>query len=140
MRGRSHEDSVVESELRRWGIWTGIQYAAEGYSPMSTLTQILSSKTNKSGHKILCVDPPERSRFWEIHPRVLSLRPQRELYEVLVARYALPRRDDGREFYISELAGFLGITVDSFVERLARAKRGYKVQLFPDLVLSAAVC
>lgn len=127
----------MESDLRRWGLWTGIQYAAEGYSPTSTLSQIFSGRSERPGHRILCVDPPAHSKFWEINRSVLLLR--RELWEVLVARYALPVKPTGQPYYISELAGFLSVSPNAFVDRLSGAKRGYKRILFGDLALRTAV-
>lgn len=138
MRGRTYEDQVTQGELSRWGFWCGIQYAAEGYSPINTLKLIFSGRANNPGHRILCVDPPKRSRFWEINANVLMMR--REFYEVLVARYALPMKDTGQPYYVSEIAGFLGITPELYLERLARATRGYKGIIFPDLALTAAAC
>jgi hypothetical protein len=139
MRGRTHEDSVVESDLRRWGFWVGLQYAAEGYSPTSTLSQIFSGRSDNPGHRVLCIDPPERSRFWEINRSVLMLR--REFYEVLVAKYALPPKVTGHYHYISELARFLHIEPETFIDRLSRARRGYRGLAFQEnLALTAAVC
>jgi hypothetical protein len=139
---RSLEDSVVNAELGRWGFWLGSQYAADGYSPMSTLSQILSyhggaDRSGIAGHKVLCVDPPARTKFWEINSRVLLLR--RELYEALVAAYALPCKQDGQPYRATEKATFLGITPELFLDRLARGKRGYKSLIFPDLVLTKRV-
>jgi len=135
-RGQAHEDSVVESELKRWGLWCGLQYAAEGYAPSSTIAQILSGRADRPGHRVLCIDPPEH--FWEKNRRVLMLR--RELYEVLVARYCVPLKRDGQLYRVSELAGFLGIAPETYLFRIAQAKRGYKRLLFPDLALSGVAC
>jgi hypothetical protein len=136
---RSHEDSVVEYELRRWGYWAGIQYAAEGYAPMNTLSQILSGRSERPGHRILCIDPPTRTRFWEINARVLMLK--RELYEVLVARYCLPMKQDGQPYRTTEVAPFLGISPPLFADRLMRARLGYKRMIFPEIVeLRRAAC
>jgi hypothetical protein len=139
MKGRTHEDQVTHGELSRWGFWCGIQYAADGYSPINTLKLIFSGRGNNPGHRVLCIDPPTRTRFWEINANILMMR--REFYEVLVARYALPcKPSTGHPYYASELAGFLGITPELYLERLARATRGYKSIIFPDLVLSQATC
>jgi hypothetical protein len=135
---RSLEDSVVNSELSRWGFWCGLQYAADGYSPTSTLSQIFCGRSERPGHRILVIDPPERSKFWQINARILMLR--RELYEVLVARYCLPVKSTGHPYYPSELATFLGITAHVYAERLALARRTYQGILFPDLVLINAAC
>ena len=130
-RGRTHEDSVVESDLRRWGLWLGIQYAADGYPPTSTLEHIFSGRGDNPGHRILCVDPP--ARFWEINRNVLMLR--RELYEALVAKYALPCRPGTAEhYYTSELAGFLRIEPELFLDRLIAGKRGYRRMIFPEMM------
>jgi len=127
--GRSLEDSVVNSELSRWGFWCGLQYAAEGYSPTNTLSQIFCGRSGRPGHKILCIDPPERTKFWQINARILMLR--RELYEALVARYCLPMKATGHPYYPSELAEFLGIDPHVYAHRLALARRAYKGILFP---------
>lgn len=134
MKGRSFEDSVVESDFRRWGFWTGVQYAAEGYSPTSTLSQILSGRSDRPGHRILCVDPPEKSRFWEINRRVRKL--DRELFEVLVARYALPCRPDGQPYRSSEVAPLIGISGTLFAMRLSAARVHYKRLIYPEIVAS----
>lgn len=135
---RTFEDSVVDSDLRRWGFWCGLQYAADGHSPINTLKQILSGRGNNPEHKILVIDPPERVRFWEKNARVLMLR--REYYEALVAYYCLPMKKDGHPYRASELGEFLGIKPEAYLDRLARGRRGYKSLLFPDLVLSRAAC
>lgn len=135
--GRSYEDSVVESDLKRWGFWLGIQYAADGYPPSSTIEHIFSGRGDNPGHRVLCIDPPER--FWDINRRVLFLR--REFYEALVARYALPCKPTGIPYYPSELAGLLRVKPHTYVDRLASGRRGYRRLVFQEnLVLSEAVC
>ena len=129
MRKLSHEDSVVESECKRWGFYLGRQYAADGYSPSSTLAQIYSGRSDNPQHRILCTDPPPI--FWEINARVLMLR--REYYEVLVARYALPCKADGQPYRTTEVAPLLGITAEVFADRLYLARKGYKRMIFPEL-------
>lgn len=145
MSRQTHEDSVVRGELIRWGYWLGVQHAAEGYSPTNTLARLMSGRSAVGGHKILCVDPPERSRFWEINRNVLQL--ERELYEVLLSRYALPYKDElTRERYrMTELAVFLGITPERYLTLLARAHARYRGLIFPtpfvrNLALAMAAC
>lgn len=136
---RSFEDSVVHSDLRRWGFWCGLQYAAEGYSPTNTLDQIFAGRSGNPGHRILVIDPPARTKFWEINARILMLR--RELYEALVAYYCLPCKADGEPYRASEIGGFLGIKPELYLDRLRRGRRGYRSMVFPlDLVLSRATC
>lgn len=127
----SQEESAVEHELKRWGWWLGIQYAADGYSPTSTLAQLLSGRGSRIGHRILCKDPPASSKFWEYNRTVLKLR--RELYEVLVARYAVPcRYDTGQPYRAVELAEFLGLPLHVYVDRLAEARAAYRRLIFPE--------
>lgn len=128
VRGSSHEDSTVHAELARWGHWLGRQFASEGYSPSNTIAQIMSGRGSKVGHKILCLDPPPR--FWEFNRNVLRL--NRELYEVLVARYALPcKYDTGEPYRAVELAAFLGIPLSTYVNRLDAARASYRRLIFP---------
>ena len=130
----THEDSVVESELRRWGFWLGLQYASDGYSPMSTLVQLLCGRGSRTGHRILCLDPPARSRFWEINRQVLQL--QREQYEVLAARYALPCKPDGQPYSGREIAPFLGVSEPLFWHRLSAARNAYRRLIFSPVLLT----
>ena len=141
MKRPTQEQSAVEWELRTWGYHLGVQFAAEGYSPTNTIAQIMSGRGSKVGHKILCRDPPEK--FWEFNRNVLRLK--REFYEVLVARYAVPcRYDTGEPYRATELAAFLGICPEIYLDRLNKARAAYRSLIFPmpfvkDLVLSAAV-
>jgi hypothetical protein len=129
MRRLNQEQSAVEWELKTWGYHLGVQFAAEGYSPSNTIAQILSGRGSRVGHKILCRDPP--ARFWEYNRNVLRLK--RELYEVLVARYAVPcRYDTGEPYRATELAGFLGVTPEVYLDRLGKARAGYRRLIFPE--------
>jgi hypothetical protein len=128
MRGQTQEESAVEWELKRWGFWLGRQFASEGYSPSNTLAQIMSGRGSKVGHKILCLDPPPK--FWEFNRNVLQLK--RELYEVLVARYAIPcKYETGEPYRATELAAFLGIPISTYVDRLNKARIAYRGLIFP---------
>lgn len=132
MRGHrlTQEESAVEWELKYWGYHVGRQYASEGYSPSNTLAQIMSGRGSKVGHKVLCLDPP--ARFWQFNSNVMQL--NRELYEVLVARYAVPcNYDTGQPYRAVELAAFLGIPISKYVDRLALARAGYKRIVFPEV-------
>lgn len=129
----TQEESAVEYELRRWGLWLGIQYAADGYSPMCTLAQLLCGRGSRVGHRVLCVDPPEHSKFWEYNRNVLKLK--REHYEVLVGRYALPcKPHNGEPYKVTELAPLLGISPEEYLDRLSAARAAYRRVIFPDIL------
>lgn len=127
-RRRTFEDSAAHSDLSMWGFWKGLQLAADGYSPMNTLTHILSGRGEKPGHKILCLDM--KPRAWEVNARVFSL--ERELIDVLVARYCLPVNPNGQPYRTTDIAPYLGITSSLFDERLNRARERYKALIFPQ--------
>lgn len=129
MRRYTFEDSAVNSDLGYWGFWAGIQYAADGYPPASTIENIMSGRGDRPSHRVLCVDP--KPRFWEINSRIMRLR--REFYEVLVARYALPCKSSGQPYTAREVAPLLGITSGEFAERLRLARLGYKRILFAEV-------
>lgn len=126
MRGRTLEQSVVHSDLTYWGYWKGRQYAANGYSPMNTLSQIMSGVGGHPSHKILCLDM--KPRAWQINSRVIRL--PEELRAVLVARYCLPCKADGQPYQICELAPILGISESLYRHRLTRARQAYEWAVF----------
>ncbi len=87
----------------------------------------MSGRGSKVGHKVLCKDPP--AKFWEFNRNVLRLK--RDFYEVLVARYAVPcKPDTGEPYRATELASFLHIHPELYLNRLAKARAGYRSLIF----------
>jgi hypothetical protein len=70
------------------------------------------------GHRILCLDMPERIRCTNLMVNRLSP----EQYDAILARYGLGVMDDGRLFTNYHRAIALGITEGAFEERLRRAR------------------
>lgn len=136
-RGYSFEQSVVNADLSYWGFWKGLQYAAEGYSPTSTLAQIFSGRSDNPGHRILCLDM--KPRAWEINGRIYRYLPMDEI-EALTARYCLPVRSDGQPYRATELAGFLRIDPEDYLQRLANGRASYRALIFTDLALTSEAC
>lgn len=126
---RTFEDSVVDSDLSYWGFWKGLQYAAEGYSPASTLAQIFSGRSDNFGHRILCLDM--KPRAWSINGRIYNYLPMEEI-EALIARYCLPVRPDGHPYRATELAGFLEITPEDYLHRLGNGRASYRALIFSE--------
>lgn len=135
MRKYTFEDSAVVSDLKYWGYHKGKQCAADGYSPTSTLDQLLSGRSDFGGHRVLCLDMPRKA--WEINYRVMSL--PTDYKAVLMARFCLPvKSDTGQPYEPLELADFLGISVSTYRHRLMQAKRSYKRLIFGAEVLAFA--
>lgn len=128
---RTFEDSAVHSDLSYWGYWKGLQLASEGYSPINTLTQILSGRADRPSHKILCFDM--KPRAWEINTKIMAM--NRELYEVLVGRYCLPVDPNGQPYSVATVAPLLGISRELFQTRLDRAREQYKSMIFPQVLI-----
>ena len=134
---RTFEDSVVNADLSYWGFWKGLQYAAEGYSPMNTLAQIFSGRSDNPGHRVLCLDM--KPRAWAINGRIYNFLPMEEI-EALTARYCLPVRPDGHPYRATELAGFLGVTPEDYLMRLGNGRASYRALIFTDLALTREAC
>lgn len=120
------EDSVVEADLKYWGFWKGIQCAADGYPPGQTIKELLSGKTEKPGHRVLCKDMPARA--WQINAVVMRM--PTDLIAALIGRYCLPMKDNGQPFESREIAETLGVPVRTFYFRLGLARRLYRRSLF----------
>jgi hypothetical protein len=135
------EDSAVVSDLRYWGLWKGIQCAADGYSPESTIRELLSGRTEISGHRILCKEMPDRA--WEIDVRVRQI--PLPFRAALFVRYCLQMKENAdksmRPYNEHELARFLDVSVRMYRALLVSAKNRYKTMLFgPPLNLLKAAC
>jgi hypothetical protein len=128
-RYHSFEQSVVNGDLSYWGFWKGLQYAADGYSPENTLAQIFSGRADNPGHRILCLDM--KPRAWQINGRIYVHLPMAQI-EAITARYCLPVRPDGQPYRATELAGFLGIAPEDYLDRLARGRASYKAVIFEE--------
>lgn len=135
--GYSFEQSVVNADLSYWGFWKGLQYAADGYSPENTLAQIFSGRSDNPGHRVLCLDM--KPRAWAINGRLYRYLPM-ALIEALTARYCLPVKPDGQPYRATELAEFLGIKPEDYINRLARGRALYRSLIFSDLALTDEAC
>lgn len=129
-RGRprmSYEQNVATSELKFWGYHKGKQYAADGWPPENTLAQLLSGRTNRPGHRVLVLEMPPDA--WRINAAVMRL--PTDYVAVLVSRYCLPvESSTGRPYEPVFLAGLLGIDVQTYRERLAKAREAYGRLIF----------
>lgn len=124
---RAFEDSVVRADLSMWGYQKGKQCAADGYSPVNTLDQIMSGRSDNPGHRVLVLDMPERA--WAVNRIVMSL--PRDYIQILIARYCLPvEPTTGRPYDIAFLADLLGISVPLYRKRLYFAKAAYRIRVF----------
>lgn len=127
MRKYTFEDSAVAGDLRYWGWWKGIQCAADGYAPESTIKKLLSGRgTAGSRHRVLCKDMPARA--WEINGRVMCLPGALRL--ALFARYCLPVKGNGHPYNEHELATILNVSVRMYRALLVCAKARYKAMIF----------
>lgn len=132
-RGRprqTYEQNVVTSELKYWGYHKGKQYAADGWPPDSTLTQLLSGRGGAVGHKILVLEMPPEA--WRINAIVMKL--PTDYIAALVSRYCLPVvPETGRPYEQAFLAGLLGVDLPTYRERLAKARNAYAGLIFTPL-------
>jgi len=123
---RSWRDRVVHEELSYWGYWQGLQLAADGAPPQSIIKQLDMPPGPRSRDKILILDPPKR--WWPIHRVILTL--EYDHRKALIARYAVPPREDGTMRTHGELAEILGWWPEEYSDKLRAAKRSYKVRVF----------
>lgn len=132
-RGRprqTYEQNVVTSELKYWGYHKGKQYAADGWPPESTLTQLLSGRGGTVGHKILVLEMPPEA--WRINSIVMGL--ATDYIAALVSRYCLPvERETGRPYEQAFLAGLLDIDVPTYRARLSKAREAYAGLIFTPI-------
>jgi hypothetical protein len=70
------------------------------------------------GHRILCLDMPERVRVTNLMVNRLS----DEQYDAVLAMYALVLRPDGLRFTKEQKSVALDISVEAFDRRLRRAR------------------
>lgn len=121
----SYEQSVATSELKRWGFWKGLQYAADGWPPSNTLAQIMSGRADRPGHRILVLEMP--AEVWRINAAVMKL--PTDYVAVLVSRYCLPvQAETGEPYAVDFLASLLGISPGRYATRLDAARRAYQGQ------------
>lgn len=126
----------ISSLLESWGRW--IEYHADeiGYPSQAAIAGVIDAKgefnwfrvrqfTAKGhsdlvfgGHRILCIDMPERIRATNMMVNRLS----DEQYDAVLAEYGLGVRDDGLRYTRADKARALGCTVPAFEMRLSRAK------------------
>lgn len=113
----------LRHRLTRWGYFIGLQAAADGYPPASTITRIMMAPApGKPSSKILVRDlPPD---VWRMHFVIKAL--PEHLQEALLAHYALPPKETPSGVIMRtgrDLANLLGISHDAYRGRLKRAHR-----------------
>jgi hypothetical protein len=126
MRHYTFEDSAVVSDLKYWGYFKGRQCAADGYPPESTLRELLSGRTDDTGHRILCLDMTPKA--WQINARVMTL--PTDYIAALIGRFCLPIRSDGHPYEASQIAEALGVGIWTYKHRLTAAKKLYREKIF----------
>ena len=132
---QSFEDSVVYGDLKYWGYFKGLQYAADGYPAESAIAHIMTGSSPFPGHKVLVLDMTPRA--WQINARVMLL--PRSLVEVVVGRFCLPvKADTGALYTANEIADVLGIHLRTYFDRLRVARDRYRRSVFGELAFARA--
>ena len=126
----------INSMLEEWGRWIERHADHSGYPSQAAIAGVIDHKNEWNwfrvrqltagghsslifgGHRILCLDMPERIRCTNLIINRLSS----EQYDAVLARYGLGVMDDGQLFTNRERARALGISIDAFEERLRRAR------------------
>lgn len=127
---------VINCMLEQWGRWVEDHAAEAGYPSMAAIAGVIDWRGQFNwfrvkqltanghgdlifgGHRILCVDMPERVRQTNLMVNTL---PSGQ-YDAVLAQYGLGVREDGLRFTSIEKARALGITVVALDERLRRAR------------------
>ena len=121
------ERSAVEGDLRYWGPRYARILLSSGFSGFNIFADLLSINDQPKGHRVLIPDMTPRA--WKVNQRVWSL--PVEYSWALVARYALPPRDDTGQLYsAAEIAMALGWKPDQYRQRVVRARKKYQALLF----------
>lgn len=114
--------SAVECALQAWGNWIEQHADYEGYPGSDAVASWLNGRGGgKGGHRVLCLDMPER--IARTHCRVVLL-PEHEQAAVW-AYYVPTMKEDGTAWSAEEKAAKLGITWGAFRTRLTRARFRY---------------
>lgn len=126
----------INSLLESWGRWIERHADQVGYPSQAAIAGVIdtngefnwfrvrqfTAKGHSSlifgGHRILCIDMPERIRATNIMVNRLS----DEQYDAVLAEFGLGVRDDGLRYSRADKARALGVTVPAFEMRLTRAK------------------
>jgi len=115
-----YERAQLERELNQWGRWIEGHYDYKGYPSIDIIERArIGSGGGSQGHKILCLDMP--AGIYATHARVLRL-PEAEQDAILI-RYCVKIKDDGTFWTITDLCIRAGIKLQSFNQRLWRARQ-----------------
>jgi hypothetical protein len=127
---------VIDSMLWQWGGWIELHAEQSSYPSQAAIAGVVDvqgqfnwfrvkqhtakghSNLIFGGHRILCLDMPERVRVTNLMVNRLS----DEQYDAVLAMYGLGVRDDGLRFTKDDKARALDISVTAFDERLRRAR------------------
>ena len=115
---------AVHGELDRWGRWIDAHSHYQGYPRDNILVTYIGSDIVPVGHRVLMQDMP--AGIWKTHHRVLKL--SEPLRDVVCAWYMARVKEDGTLWKMGEKAEIMGISVDTFRQRLRRGKLGLAAQ------------
>lgn len=127
---------VIDSMLWQWGHWLELHADQSSYPSQAAIAGVVDVENQFNwfrvkqftakghsnlifgGHRILCLDMPERVRATNLMVNRLS----DDQYDAVLANYGLGVRDDGLRFTKEDKARALDISVVAFDERLRRAR------------------
>lgn len=127
---------VIDSMLWQWGHWIELHADQSSYPSHAAIAGVVDVQGQFNwfrvkqftasghgnlifgGHRILCLDMPERVRVTNLMVNRLS----DDQYDAVLAMYGLGVRPDGLRFTKEDKARALDITVTAFDERLRRAR------------------
>ena len=113
--------------MRYWGPRYARILLSSGFSGFNIFADLLSINDQPKGHRVLIPDMTPRA--WKVNKLVWSIRPV-EYAWALVARYALPPKEDGQLYSASEIAMALGWKPGQYRQRVVRARKKYQKKLF----------
>lgn len=134
---------VIRSMLEEWGRWIERHADEVGYPSQAAIAGVVdvsgeyswfrvkqfTAKGHSSlifgGHRVLCLDMPERIRLTNL----LVIKLPNGQYDAVLAEYGLGVRDDGIRFSRSDKARALGISVVALEERLRAAHKNISESL-----------
>jgi hypothetical protein len=126
---------VIRSMLEEWGRWIEGHSDNVGYPSQAAIAGVVdvsgeyswfrvkqfTAKGHSSlifgGHRVLCLDMPERVRLTNL----LIIKLPDAQYDAVLAEYGLGVKEDGTRFNRRDKARAIGITVVALEERLRRA-------------------
>ena len=134
---------VIRSMLEEWGRWIERHADEVGYPSQAAIAGVVdvagefswfrvkqfTAKGHSSvifgGHRVLCLDMPERVRLTNL----LVIKLPAGQYDAVLANYGLGVRDDGIRFSRADKARALGVTLAAFEDRLRCAHRNISESL-----------